>query len=111
MICLIHWPRAPRTVHFRLIAWIVSSKQAALLDAGTMTWTVLTTSSGYTGKFDSNNEEGWTLTPGFNGGILTVDTHAGTIGNASTHSETYNPTAGTWTSAGSTVVQLWDSRN
>ena len=87
------------------------AKQAALLDAGTMTWTVLTTSSGYTGKFDSNNEEGWTLTPGFNGGILTVDTHAGTIGNASTHSETYNPTAGTWTSAGSTVVQLWDSRN
>jgi len=86
-------------------------KQAALLDAATMTWTVLTPSSGYKGKFDSNNEEGWTLTPGFNGGILTVDTHAGTIGNASTNSETYNPATGTWTSAGSTVVQLWDSRN
>jgi hypothetical protein len=85
--------------------------QAALLDASTLTWTDLTTASGYKGKFDSNNEEGWTLLPGFNGGVLTVDTHAGSLGNGSTNSEVYNPSAGAWTSAGSTVAQLWDSRN
>ena len=86
-------------------------EQAALLDASSMTWTVLTTASGYKGKFDSNNEEGWTLLPGFTGGVLTIDTHAGTLGNGSTNSEIYNTISETWTSAGSTVEQLWDSRN
>jgi len=90
-------------------------EQAALFDATAFPtvpyWKVLTTSSGYKGKFDSNSEEGWTLLPGFNGGVLTVDTHPGSIGNGSTNSEVYNPSAGAWTSAGSTVAQLWDSRN
>ena len=86
-------------------------KQAALLDASTLTWTVLTTASGFKGKFDSENEEGWTLLPGLNGGVLTIDTHPGSLGSGSTNSEIYDPSAGAWTSAGSTVVQLWDSRN
>jgi hypothetical protein len=84
---------------------------AALLDPSTLSWTLLSITSGYKGKYDSNNEEGWTLLPGFTGGVLTVDTHAGSEGNASTHSEIYNPTAGVWTYAGSTIGQLWDSRD
>ncbi len=79
--------------------------EAALLDPATLTWTVLTTKSGYVGKIDSNNEEGWTPLPGFNGGVLTVDTH-GT--STSMNSEIYDPTAEKWSSAGSTIKQLWD---
>jgi len=83
--------------------------QAALLDASTLTWTVLTSSSGFKGKFDSNNEEGWTLLP--NGKVLTVDTYVGVPYNPTAmNSEIYDPSTGTWTSAGSTVEQLWDSR-
>jgi hypothetical protein len=84
--------------------------QAALLDPITLNWTVLTSASGYLNKFDNNNEEGFTLLPGFNGGVLTIDTHGGTIGDTATNSEIYNWSAGIWSSAGSTVAQLWDSR-
>jgi hypothetical protein len=83
--------------------------QAALLDAKTMTWTVLTKSSGFAGKFDRNNEEGWTLLP--NGEVLTIDTYTGIpYQPAGTHSEVYDSGSGTWTSAGSTIEQLWDSK-
>jgi len=84
--------------------------QAALLDPATLTWTVLDSSKGFAGKNDSNNEEGWNLLP--NGDVLTIDTYVGVPGegNTGSESEIYNPTAGQWTSAGSTVVQLWDSR-
>jgi hypothetical protein len=72
------------------------TKQQAILDLGTMTWT----STG-SNKADTNNEEGWTLLP--DGSVLTVDT-----GNAAdqTHAEKFLPTTGGWISAGSTVVQL-----
>ena len=83
------------------------AKEAALLDPSTLTWTVLTTTTGFVGKIDSNNEEGWTMLPGFNGDVLTVDTHGV---DTATNSEVYNWSSGTWTSAGSTVQQLWDSR-
>ena len=79
--------------------------QAALLDHATLTWT----STGR-GKFDTNNEEGWTLLP--NGKVLTVDAYVPinipyiTTG---TNSEIYVPASGKWHSAGSTIVQLWDS--
>ena len=79
--------------------------QAALLDAKTLTWTPTGT-----GKFDVNDEEGWTLLP--NGHVLTVDAYVPiTIPYepAGTNSEIYNPESGKWHSAGSTVVQLWDS--
>jgi len=89
--------------------------QAALLDEASLTWTVLTMASGYAGKFDINNEEGWTLLP--NGTVLTVDTYLGVpYDRHGTNSEIYDPAApggghrGAWTSAGSTVVQLWDSK-
>ncbi len=76
--------------------------QAALLDLSTMTYTP--TGSG---KFDINDEEGWTLLPG--GKVLTVDAYVNLNDPNGTNSEIYNPTTGAWTSAGSTVVQLWDS--
>ncbi len=80
--------------------------QQALLNPRTLTWT----STG-TGKFDPNDEEGWTLLP--NGKVLTVDAYVPippfTYIPNGTNSELYNPWDGTWSSAGSTRVQLWDS--
>lgn len=79
--------------------------QAALLDPETLTWT----STG-SGKFDTNNEEGWTLLP--NKQVLTVDAYVPInipYIPTGTNSEIYVPTSGKWHSAGSTIVQLWDS--
>ena len=76
--------------------------RAALLDASTLTWTP--TGSG---KFDVNDEEGWTLLP--NGRLLTVDAYVFLGTPNGTNSEVYDPATGSWSSAGSTIVQLWDS--
>ena len=78
------------------------TKETALLDARRLTWTPTGT-----GKATVNDEEGWTLLP--NGQVLTVDAYVFSYDAAGTNSEIYNPAAGTWTSAGSTHVQLWDS--
>ncbi|MEP6884657.1 MAG: hypothetical protein ABJC66_07910 [Gammaproteobacteria bacterium] len=82
------------------------TSQAALLDPVTLTWTPTGTN-----KFDSNNEEGWTLLS--NGKVLTVDAYVPippTVYDATgMNSELYNPWTGGWTNAGSTDVQLWDS--
>ncbi len=85
---------------------------AALLNATNLTWT-------FTGnfKFDSYNEEGWTLLP--NGNVLTVDAYAPnlvrTCGSrpppltGQNNSEIYNGISGDWTSVTSSVgVQLAD---
>jgi hypothetical protein len=76
--------------------------QTALLDAKKLTW-----SATGAGKADINDEEGWTLLP--NGTILTVDAYVRNYQANGTDSEIYNPSTGTWTSGGSTGVQLWDS--
>lgn len=78
------------------------TNQAALLDPLTLTWT-----SAGTGKFDINDEEGWTLLP--NRKVLAVDAYVGSYDPAGTGSELYNPRTRAWSSAGSTVTQLWDS--
>lgn len=70
--------------------------EGALLNAKTMVWTATGT-----GKADVNDEEGWTLLP--SGELLTVDANS-----ANTNSELYNPANGSWSSAGSTIVQLTD---
>jgi len=77
----------------------------ALFNAKSLSWTPTGT-----GKYDTNNEEGWTLLPG--GKVLTVDAYVPVnipYLPYGTGSEIYNPQSGTWTSAGSTVAQLWDS--
>ncbi len=59
------------------------------------------------GKFDVYDEEGLTKLP--NGNILTVDAYVFQYDANGTNSEIYNTATGTWSSAGSTGVQLWDS--
>jgi hypothetical protein len=68
------------------------TSQEALFNASTLTWTPTGA-----GKADGNDEEGWTLLP--NGKVLTVDVNA-------PNSELYDPAAGSWSFAGSTIVQL-----
>jgi hypothetical protein len=73
----------------------VGTKNQALLDPRTLTFTLTGT-----GKYDSNEEEGWTLLP--NGNVLTVDV------SGAPNSELYDPTSGSWSSAGSTGVTVAD---
>src|SRR5271170_7487555 len=70
--------------------------QEALLDSKNLTWTTTGT-----GKSDANSEEGWTLLE--RGDVLTVDAN-----EDNTSSEIYNPESGSWSTAGSTIVQLED---
>jgi hypothetical protein len=81
------------------------TKQSALLDAKSLTWRP----TGWD-KYDPNDEEGWNLLP--NGEVLAVDAYVPLSFPyipTGTNSELYNPTTGSWHSAGSTIVQLWDS--
>lgn len=82
-----------------MLANIISTK-SALLNASTLTWTVLPG----TGKTGAHDEEGWNLLP--NGKVLTIDCN-----NPSnlTNSQLFNPATGTWSSAGSTIVKLDDT--
>ena len=59
------------------------------------------------GKFDINDEEGWTLLPG--GKVLTIDAYVQLYQSNGMNYEIYDPTSGTWSVAGTTPVQLWDS--
>ena len=85
-----------------MLANCCSTQQALLTSLSPVTWTTTGT-----GKFDENDEEGWTLLP--NGKVLTVDAYVNSYNATGTGSEIYNPSTGTWTSAGSTIKQLWDS--
>jgi hypothetical protein len=76
------------------------TKQEALLNASNLTWTP--TGSG---KFDGNNEEGWTLL--WDGNVLTVDAYVFS-GSCDTNSERYLTSLGSWMTAGSTIQLLPD---
>jgi hypothetical protein len=76
--------------------------ETALFDAKKLTWAPTGA-----GKFDLNDEEGWTLLP--DGSVLTVDAYVRSYDANGTDSEIYNPVTETWSSAGSTILQLWDS--
>ena len=78
------------------------TKDEALFNPTNLTWTPTGT-----GKFDIHDEEGWTLLP--TGKVLTVDAYVFQYDATGTNSELYNPATGSWTSAGSTIQQLWDS--
>src|SRR5262249_35845658 len=77
------------------------TREAALFNESSLTWTP--TGSG---KFDENDEEGWVLLP--NGKVLAVDAYVDVNDPHGTNSELYDPASGSWSSAGSTVAQLWD---
>jgi hypothetical protein len=59
------------------------------------------------GKFDDFDEEGWNLLP--DGQVLTVDAYTSNTVLTGTNSEIYNPSTNMWSTAGSTINQLWDS--
>lgn len=59
------------------------------------------------GKNDEFDEEGWNLLP--NNLVLTVDAYTTNTVLTGTNSESYNSTSNTWSTAGSTINQLWDS--
>jgi hypothetical protein len=71
-----------------------TNEDMASLDPKTLKWTAIKA----TGKSDFNAEEGWTLMP--DGTLLTYDV------KNNPNSEIYDPSAKTWTSAGSTVANL-----
>jgi len=72
--------------------------QLAVFDAAKFTWTQLNN----TGKADGYGEEGWTLLP--SGDVLTIDV------SKAFNSEIFSPVTKKWTSAGSTIVRLTNSR-
>jgi len=82
------------------------TSQAALLDPESLTWRP----TGH-GKYDPNEEEGWTLLP--NGNVLTVDAYVPISPfpyiPTGKNFELYDSRRGRWRVAGSTRVQLWDS--
>jgi hypothetical protein len=80
-----------------------STPLAAYFNEASQSWTQLDESS----KFDEFDEEGWTLLP--NGKVLTVDAYVGSYDAGGMNSELWDPGARRWSSAGNTVVQLWDS--
>jgi hypothetical protein len=107
------------------------TRQSALLDLTTFppgkcnpptppSWKIVNpptwTKASGKGKYDRNSEEGWTLLPGLNGNVLTVDTYTGTFpltgssaalpNNSEIFNPGSNPAKGTWTSAGNTIEPL-----
>jgi hypothetical protein len=81
-----------------MLANCCTADEAIATVGATITWTPTGA-----GKADINDEEGWLLLP--SGNILTVDANNNNV----THSEIYNSKTGTWSSAGSTIVQLDDT--
>jgi hypothetical protein len=80
-----------------------TTQEAILTLSGTTaTWTTTGT-----GKFDWNDEEGWTMLP--SGQILTVDAYVGQSSCCKLGYQIYDPTTGTWTTpSNNTVVNLVD---
>jgi hypothetical protein len=87
--------------------WPPTESDSALLTESSLTWT----ETGLN-KQEQNSEETWTLLPGMNGGVLTVDAHC--VGypscnpNYPDNSEVYSPASGTWSSVGSTQEPLYN---
>jgi hypothetical protein len=72
----------------------------------TLTGSTATWATTGTGKFDDNDEEGWTMLPG--GKILTVDAYVPS-GCCKMGYQIYDPTTGAWTTpTNNTVVNLVD---
>jgi hypothetical protein len=80
--------------------------RAALFNPSNLTWTATGTN-----KADRYDEESWSLLP--DGSVLTVDAYTTPIGDTACglNSELYNPSTGTWSSAGNVPKQLADCNN
>jgi hypothetical protein len=74
-------------------------------DETTLTFTQLANATD--GKNDEFDEEGWNLLP--NNLVLTVDAYTSNTVLSGTNSETYDSSTNKWSTAGSTIKQLWDS--
>ncbi|HYM79670.1 MAG TPA: hypothetical protein VE377_27095, partial [Candidatus Dormibacteraeota bacterium] len=86
-----------------MLANCCTTQEALLTLSGTTaTWTTTGT-----GKFDWNDEEGWTLLP--SGQVLTVDAYVGQSSCCKLGYQLYDPTTGAWTTpSNNTVVNLVD---
>jgi hypothetical protein len=86
-----------------MLANCCTTQEAILtLTGGTASWATTGT-----GKFDWNDEEGWTMLP--SGQILTVDAYVGQSSCCKLGYQIYDPTTGTWTTpSNNTVVNLVD---
>ena len=85
-----------------MLANCCTKQEALLTSLSPITWAATGT-----GKFDENDEEGWTLLP--SGNLLTVDAYVNSYKKSGTNSEIYTTSTGVWATAGSTINQLWDS--
>ena len=86
-----------------MVANCCTTQEATL----TMSGTTATWASTGTGKFDWNDEEGWTLLP--SGKVLTVDAYVNTT-CCNLGYQLYSPSTGAWTTPNNnTVVNLVDS--
>jgi len=73
----------------------------------TLTGTTPSWATTGTGKFDWNDEEGWTMLPG--GDVLTVDAYVGQSSCCKLGYQIYDPNTGAWTTpSNNTVVNLVD---
>lgn len=86
-----------------MLANCCTTQEAILtLNGSTASWATTGT-----GKFDWNDEEGWTMLPG--GNILTVDAYVGQPTCCKLGYQIYNPTTGAWTTpTNNTIVNLVD---
>lgn len=88
---------------FMLAACCANPDVDGLLDASTLTWT--STGAPNAGQ-EYQDEQGYELLP--NGDVLTIDVWTNYPNGGATNAEIYNPTTGTWSSAGNTPVSLVD---
>jgi hypothetical protein len=86
-----------------MLANCCTTDEAILTKVSPVTWTA--TGSG---KADENDEEGWTLLP--DGNLLTVDAYVNAACCAM-GAEIYNSATGTWSSGGSTAVNLVEPKS
>lgn len=88
---------------FMLASCCASPAADALLDASTLTWT---STGAPNAGFNYQDEQGYELLP--NGDVLTIDIWSNYPNGGATNAERYNPSSGTWSSAGNTPISLPD---
>lgn len=88
---------------FMLAACCADPAADALFNPTTLSWTL---TGAPNAGFNYQDEQGYELLP--NGDVLTIDIWTNYPNGGATNAEIYNPSSGTWSSAGSTPVSLPD---